>query len=450
MRSVSSLSASSPDAFAAIANRFSMEALAAGDVPDLACRALVDGGALGGRATRLAPLFMLWFAIARHLFNQDSYVTLLRRLVIALRGRVPDLPLGPVTDGGLCRARERLGVRPMILFLRGLAEDTPPAPRFHGHRVLAVDGAWISVPDTRANREAFGRSRNRFGPSAWPQVVTVLLLEVEYRTPIDARVGPLYSAEKMLARDLLESVGPADLVLFDKGYYGIPIFQRVTERGACFLMPVPHHVRFKRRGPVTRHGAVLDYRARIKGRIMQPDGRTKTMRAEVRVLEVQRPGFRPVRYVTNLFDPDVAAVELVALYKKRWAIEEVFDEIKTVLCHRPAGAARTHLRSKTPTGVVQEVFALLCAHALVRRTMAQAVQGQDLKPTDLGFTASMHIILCTATVMLSAPARHLAALHQQMLKDLLDTRLKRPLEPRSCPRVLKQVNLKYAIKKVAA
>lgn len=450
MQSVPSSSASSPDTFAALARRFSMEALASGSVPDLVRRALGDGGALGGRACRLAPVFVLWFVISRHLFQQDSYVALLRRLVIALRGRVPDLPLGPVTDGGLSRARERLGVRPVRLLLRGLADDGPPAPRFHGHRVLAVDGVWLSVPDTRANREAFGRSRNRFGLAAWPQVVMALLLEVEHRMPLDARVGPLHSAEKRLARDLLESVGPGDLVLFDKGYYGIPIFHRVTERGARFLMPVPHHVRFRRHGPITRSGPMLDYVARLQSRILQPDGRTRTMGAEVRVLEVQRPGFRPLRYVTNLFAPDVLAEEFVTLYAKRWAIEEAFDEIKTVLCHRPAGAARTKLRSKTPTMVIQEAFALLCAHALIRRTMAQAADGQGMKPTDLGFTGSMHIILCTATVMLGAPARHLVALHKQMLKDILATHLTRPTTPRSCPRTIKQLSSKYPFQKAAA
>lgn len=448
MRSVPSSSASPSDTFASIAADFSLEALSSGHVPAVARRALADGGALQGRACRLAPLFVLWFCIARHLFCQDSVRALYQRLVHALRGRLPGLPLDGATDGGLCRARRRLGITPLRLFLRGLDEEGPPTPRFHGLRVLAIDGAWFSTPDTEDNRTAFGRTGGHRGLAAWPQVAVVMLLDVEHRWALDARVGPARSAEKVLVRDLLDSVGEGDLMLLDMGYYGVPVFLAVEERGAHFLLPVPRHVRFRSRGPVTRRGNVLEYSARIRSRIPLPDGRTRTLYTHVRVIEIQRPGFRPARYVTSLLD--VPAEELVALYPKRWAIEEAFDEIKTVLCHRPAGAPRSKLRSKTPEGVVQEVFALLCAHALIRITMARAAEEGGLAPTELGFTQALHTILCTATTMLGAPAELLPRLHQQMLEDLLLARLRRPEKPRSYPRVIKRIPAKYPNKKVAA
>jgi hypothetical protein len=53
-----------------------------------------------------------------------------------------------------------------------------------------------------------------------------------------------------------------------------------------------------------------------------------------------------------------SAVELAALYNRRWSIEESFDEFKTHLADR-----KVILRSKKPELVKQEFYALLLTHA---------------------------------------------------------------------------------------
>ena len=62
--------------------------------------------------------------------------------------------------------------------------------------------------------------------------------------------------------------------------------------------------------------------------------------------------------ITTLLDALLyPALELVCLYHERWEIELVFDEQKTHLDpRRPTKPA--HLRSETPLGVLQEVYAL--------------------------------------------------------------------------------------------
>lgn len=428
------------EAFCRAARDFSVEALCGGAVATMAREALRSCGRLEQRESPLQPLFVLWFLLCRSLFPEDSLAALFRRLSHALRGRIAGLDGRTVTDGALCHARARLGIAPVVELLHALADV--PAPRFHDLRVLALDGMRLDVPDTPANVRAFGRRVGRVGPSFWPQVLVVVLLEVATRIPRDARVSLCYSSEKPVGRELLGSVGREDLLLLDAGYYGVPFFRAVAVRGASYLCPAPRHVVFRHRGPVRVDGIFRDYTASLRSLEFLPNGRSRIARMEVRVIEVRLRGFRHRRFVTNL-PPSVPSREIVELYRRRWEVEVAFDEIKTVLCHPPAGAQPTELRSKTPEGVCQEAFALLCAYSLLRRTMAAAAAVAHVDPLDLGFTDALRTVTQTALTMLGMPASRLAALHSQMLRDIASHRLRRPKSSRRCPRESKRKAAKY-------
>ena len=86
--------------------------------------------------------------------------------------------------------------------------------------------------------------------------------------------------------------------------------------------------------------------------------------------------------MTSLLDPAQApAAELAALYTQRWELEGVLDELKT---HQRG--PRAILRSKTPQGVIQEVYAHLLVHYAIRALMHQAALDADLDPDRLSFT----------------------------------------------------------------
>ncbi|MFE5592293.1 transposase [Streptomyces sp. NPDC056549] len=68
------------------------------------------------------------------------------------------------------------------------------------------------------------------------------------------------------------------------------------------------------------------------------------------------------------------AAELVALYRERWETELAFDEIKNHL--GPGGP----IRSRTPEGVCQELWACLAVHHAIRQfahTAALACPAMD-------------------------------------------------------------------------
>ena len=94
------------------------------------------------------------------------------------------------------------------------------------------------------------------------------------------------------------------------------------------------------------------------------------------------------RLVTTLLDPEQApAKTLILLYHERWEIEACIDETRT---HQRL--ATLPLRSRTPLGVLQELYGLVLAHSAVRCLMATSAAQAGLDPDRLSFTHALHVL----------------------------------------------------------
>jgi hypothetical protein len=79
--------------------------------------------------------------------------------------------------------------------------------------------------------------------------------------------------------------------------------------------------------------------------------------------------------------------ELVDLYHERWEIELGYDEVKTDLLERQEA-----IRSKTPRGVAQELWAVALAYNLVRLEMERVAAEADVPPTRVSFLMALRLI----------------------------------------------------------
>jgi len=149
------------------------------------------------------------------------------------------------------------------------------------------------------------------------------------------------------------------------------------------------------------------------------------------------------RLATTWLNPRTApAKALLTLYQERWEIELVIDEIKTHL--------RTQLkvlRSHTPEGVRQELYALFLVHYAIRALMYRSALQADLDPDRLSFSEAVFQI-CEAV---ADERGEVAPAVQQRRTERLLQRLRRNLLPERCLRInrreLKQVYRKYKPKK---
>ncbi len=358
----------------------------------------------------------------------------LRTLWLVARGRRPPC------KSALSQARTRLGARPLRQLFVATAEPAATAPTrgafYRGMRLLLIDGQKLSVPDTPANAQAFGKpSTTRYGQAVlggYPQVTTVRLVEAGTHLSVEAVLKPAKAAEYPWAAAVLKKVSPGDLVLWDRGYYGYSLLHDARAQGKQVLGRVSSQVILERLRTLSDGSYLADIYPRHRWH------RRGAKALRVRVLEYTlddpvRPGHRERhRLVTTLLDADsFPAVELIVLYHQRWEIEIANDEIVT---HQLARAV--DLRSRTPCGVVQEFYGTLLAHNAVRALMLQAALRVDIDPRQLSFIHAVRIIRETIPLLRAAPTDQLPALLQAMLCHIGTGRLP-PRDGRINPRVVK-------------
>jgi hypothetical protein len=165
------------------------------------------GKAARRRGGKLPPHVVVYLVMALALFADEDYEEVAERLTGALRGWGSwDQRWEPPTKGAVTQARQRLGPEPVAELFSQVAEPVAGLEAegaFLGpRRLMSIDGTELDVPDTPANREAFGAGAND-GP--FPKVRLVMACECGSRAPVLAAMGPSAakgSGEQALARTL--------------------------------------------------------------------------------------------------------------------------------------------------------------------------------------------------------------------------------------------------------
>ncbi|MET7617894.1 IS4 family transposase [Streptomyces sp. NPDC005408] len=367
--------------------------------PGLVDRVVSACGRSEQRQRLLPARLVVYFVLGLALFSPAPYLEVLRHLVEGLRGlgllgnwRVP-------AKSSLFRARQRLGSEPLrVLFAttaKPMATEATPGAFWRGLRLLAVDGTCWDVADSEANETAFGRpgSGRGSGRSAFPQVRMAALVEIGSHAVLDAELAGCRTGEVTLVSRLPRSAGPGQLVLADREFLGVPLWQAFTATGADLLWRVPAN----RVLPVTRQfrdGSWLSHIRASSGRARKEPPvvvRVLAYRLKDRAGEGETDGYR---LVTTLLDARrYPARQLAALYRERWEIESVFAEIKT---HQRG--AHVVLSSKTPDGALQQIWAHLLVHHALRELMLRTAATRGLDPDRISFTETLRSARRSVTV----------------------------------------------------
>jgi hypothetical protein len=372
--------------------------------PALIDQVLAQTGRAERRHRLLPARLVVYYVLALALFAGVAYEEVLRCLVEALRGaswwphpREPWRTWRIPAKSALVQARARLGAAPLrVLFEQAtqpLATPQTQGAWYRGLRVLAIDGSCLDVADTPANQAAFGRPHTNRGEGvgAFPQVRLVALAECGTHAITKVAIGPCTVGETTLAPGVLEGLGPGMLALADRGLLAVELWRQALGTGAELV--------WRAKTGATGHALpvdeVLDDGSWLScldaggHRRRDPRGPILVRVLDYTIDDPGRPGHRQhYRLVTSLLDPTHApAAELAALYHQRWELEGALDELKT---HQRG--PRAVLRSKTPEGVEQEVYAHLLVHYAIRALMHQAALDATTDPDRLSFVRSLRIV----------------------------------------------------------
>jgi hypothetical protein len=296
-------------------------------------------------------------------------------------------------------ARQRLGIAPVRhLFeqiVRPLAEPDTPGGFYRGLRLMGIDGVVFDVPDSKANDVAFGRpTAGERGDGAFPQIIKLSLVELGTHIEIGFVIRGCCHGEQAMVAGLLRHLTPDMLLIWDRNFFSYKLWSELTSRDVKILARVTNTLILN---PI-RNLSDGSYLAKVYrssyDRQKDRDG------IVVRVIrytvdDPQRVGHNEEHIlITNLFDEELyPAMELILLYHERWEHELVFDEQKTH--HDPRRATKpAQLRSETPPGVIQEIYALSLGHFVVRALMFEAAKTVDLDPDRLSFLGCFQILKC--------------------------------------------------------
>lgn len=282
-------------------------------------------------------------------------------------------------------ARMRVGATPLELLYRSQVGPVGPVGMagvwYRGRRVMGLDGSTFDVADEQANAQYFGYPGASRGQAACPQLRFCALAECGTHTLIGAQCTPYGTGEHTLAQHVLSAVDGTMWLLADRGFVGYCLWQRAEQTGAKLLFRVRHNQVL----PVHEHLADGSYLSTL---YENPKARRAKQGRSVRVIEYPlTQGGEVYRLITNELDPAQApAQELAALYQRRWKVEMALGEVKTQL------GGSLALRSKKPDLVIQEFYALLIAHAAIRKLMAEAAARSEAASEDLSFIHTVHVL----------------------------------------------------------
>ena len=298
-----------------------------------------------------------------------------------------------------CQARKKLDLPSLEAILQHTStrlQTVPDTDRWHGRRVIVVDGTGVSMPDSAENQHVWPQQRNQKPGCGFPQAALCACFCLHTGAVLSYEVGNKKSHELPMMRKQWSTFKPGDIFLGDKGFCSYYDLSCLQERG------VDSVITLARRLPVTEAKSVkvlgaedplIQWKKPVRSQAANysqaeweelPD--TLVLR-QIKVT-VTQPGFRVTTFyiITTLLDAAAyPASELADLYFQRWEVELFFRDIKTTM-------GMDILRCKTPDMVRKEILMHLIVYNGIRCLMMEAAKEQGVRVRRISFKGSVQAL----------------------------------------------------------
>ena len=367
----------------------------------------------GHREHRFTLPAMLWlgiFGAANAVMR--SMESILSASCVAVEG-VSCLPLraGTLTQSGWSRAKERISLgllrRVWRRWIEVARHHAGESALFHGMRLMALDKKTVQVPE--ALWTVFGSHRGCRGDGP-AQAELMVAYDACVRMPVELTLGTIRADERVLASRLLRRLPQPSLMLIDSGFYSIAFFADVLRAGHQFLTRMRGNGKPKLIRWLGQDDGLYEIRANQSYWKKKDPNVPETMC--VRIVNVQWPGFRPIRLVTSLLDSEAfTRAELTDLYHRRWHVETFFRELASDLHVE-------HWHTRTLKGLYVELLFHMIYVSAVRAHMAEAATAANLLPSELSFARGAETCMRTWCRVGKAPPGDYAVLKSELTRHL--------------------------------
>jgi hypothetical protein len=305
-----------------------------------------------------------------------------------------------VSEEAFAKARQRMPLEFWIQLVIVLGErfeaEHGALLKFHGLRLLALDGTRLDLPNWKSLKDYYGTASNKGGQHN-AQARMVMLQFPFVRLPYRYEVSPVKIGEITLALRLVPHLRSKDLVLLDAGYWSYGLLCAIQKRGAFFAIRLRKGLTLK----TIRCLGTKDRLVRWAPKDSRGNWRKQDLpkSIDLRAIEYRVPGFRTQAIITNVLNPQRVSREdwtrlttesdagrklLPGLFHRRWEIETTFHELKV-----DQGLDR-HLRSRKRESIEYEIAGHVVLYLLVRWLMVEAAVKHGLDPLRLSFVHALH------------------------------------------------------------
>lgn len=185
----------------------------------------------------------------------------------------------------------------------------------------------------------------------------------------------LLGGEALRLRELLGRVPAGTLLVADRGYSSVQLLGEIAERGlACLVRLKLNHAMVVE----TELGRYVDGGCEVLDRIVTlGQGGKRSPQLRVRMIEKRLKDGQVLRLATTELDPGkLPALVALSLYRRRWAIERLFYDLKEVLNLRRFYAANTN-------AVAMQVYASAIVYTAMRVTQGRIALEHGVRPEAL-------------------------------------------------------------------
>lgn len=334
----------------------------------------------------------LWMLILQRLGGGKTLEEVVSQVLSHDRDLLPDnkrVRENTLSDksGAYSQARKRLPLELIFDFSSRVCDylGQISEPVIDGRRVFILDGTTITLPPTKALREAYPPAPNQHGESVWPVALLGVANEMQSGCALLPQIDPMYgennASEASQAHRIVKQLPGNSIVMADAGYGIYSVAHHCTLAGHGFLLRLTRS-RFKsmrRRAELIDEGPThktyhLLWTPSAKDRQSTPD-LPPNASLEVVLHEVEISSSVTLYLVSNL---ELEGPTTSELYCRRYDVEFDIRDVKVTL-------DTENIRAKSVEMFKKELYTSIVAYNLVSQFRRQSAKLSRVQPRRLSF-----------------------------------------------------------------
>lgn len=217
------------------------------------------------------------------------------------------------------------------------------------HRLLAVDGSKLMLPNHESIRDEFGVTGYGSKADSLRSMGQVsMLYDVLNYITLDAKLAPLSTGERELCRGHFDYMKEGDLVLLDRGYPSLGLFFEMIARKIhfCARMTNDWWLEVKQMLAEGEMDKIVSFQLPKKFHYLLKEYNISSTEIQCRLIQVKLPNGEVMVLCTSLLDQEKYPYEHFSdLYHLRWNEEEGYKLYKS-RCHLESFSGKTSIAVK--------------------------------------------------------------------------------------------------------